>query len=71
MESLFSRCPSHIDNDACATNSILCEAPMLKENVELRTQLDLLTRNYGKLGESHKKLLGTHEDLLISHDELK
>ena len=70
-ESLASTCSSHIDNDACATNSILCEASILKENVELRTQLDLLTSNYGKLGESHKKLSGTHEDLLISHDELK
>ena len=55
-ESLASTCYSHIDNDACATNSILCEASILKENVDLRTQLDLLTRNYGKLGESHKKL---------------
>ena len=70
-ESLASTCSSHIDNDACATNSILCEASILKENVELRTQLDLLTSNYGKLEESHKKLSGTHEDLLISHDELK
>ena len=70
-ESLASTCSSHIDNDACATNSILCEASILKENVELRTQLDLLTSNYGKLEESHKKLSGTHEDLLISHDGLK
>ena len=70
-ESLASTCSSHIDNDACATNSILCEASILKENVELRTQLDLLTSNYGKLEESHEKLSGTHEDLLISHDGLK
>ena len=70
-ESLVSTYSSHIDNDACATNSILCEAPMLKENVELRTQLDLLTSNYGKLEESYEKLSGTHEDLLISHDGLK
>src|SRR3990170_2613937 len=70
-ESLVSTCSSHIDNDACDTNSILCEASMLKQNVELRTQLDLLTSNYGKLEESHKKLSGTHEDLLISHDGLK
>ena len=70
-KSLVSTCSSHIDNDACATNSILCEASILKENVELRTQLDLLTSNYGKLEESHEKLSGTHEDLLISHDGLK
>jgi hypothetical protein len=70
-ESLVSTCSSHIDNDACATNSILCEASILKENVELRTQLDLLTSNYRKLEESHKKLSGTHDDLLISHDGLK
>jgi hypothetical protein len=49
----------------------LCDALILKENVELRTQLDLLTSNYGKLEESHKKLSGTYEDLLISHDGLK
>ena len=59
------------DNDAYATNSISCEASILKENVELRTQLDLLTKNYGKLEESHEKLSGTYEDLLISHDGLK
>ena len=44
---------------------------LLEQNVELRTQLDLLTSNYGKLEESHEKLSGTHEDLLISHDGLK
>lgn len=70
-ESLASTCSSHIDNDACATNSILCEASILKENVDLRTQLDLLTSNYGKLEESYEKLSGTHEDLIISHDGLK
>ena len=70
-ESLVSTCSSHIDNDACATNSILCEASILEQNVELRTQLDLLTSNYGKLEESHEKLSGTHEDLLISNDGLK
>ena len=70
-ESLASTCSSHINNDACATNSILCEASILKENVDLRTQLDLLTSNYGKLEESYEKLSGTHEDLIISHDGLK
>ena len=70
-ESLASTCYSHIDNDACATNSILCEASILKENVDQRTQLDLLTSNYGKLEESYEKLSGTHEDLIISHDGLK
>ena len=44
---------------------------MLKENAKLRTQLDLLTSNYGKLEESYENLSGTHEDLLISHDGLK
>ena len=43
----------------------------LKENVELRAQLDFLTSNYGKLEESHGKLSSSHEDLLISHDRLK
>lgn len=43
----------------------------MEENVELRTQLELLTTNYGKLEESHEQLSGTHENLLISHDGLK
>jgi len=58
-------------NDACATNSTSCEASILKENVELRAQLELLTSNYRKLEESHEKLSGSHEDLLISYNGLK
>ena len=57
--------------DACATNSTSCEASILKENVELRAQLDLLTSKYRKLEESHEKLLGSHDDLLMSYDGLK
>jgi hypothetical protein len=60
-----------ISDDACATNSTSCEASILKENVELRAQLVLLTRNYGKLEKSHGKLSSSHEDLLASHDRLK
>ena len=37
---------SNID-DACATNSTSREASILKENVELRAQLELLTSKYG------------------------
>ena len=59
------------DNNACATNSTSCEASILKENVELRAQLELLTSNYRKLEESHEKLSGSHDDLLISYDGLK
>ena len=47
-----AKLPSPIDiinDDACATNSTSCEASILKENVELRAQLDFLTSNYGKL----------------------
>ena len=58
-------------NDACATNSTSCEASTLKENVELRAQLELLTSNYRNLEENHEKLLGSHNDLLISYDGLK
>ncbi|KAK1579564.1 hypothetical protein QYE76_037209 [Lolium multiflorum] len=58
-------------DDACATNSTSCEASILKENVELRAQLELLTSNYGKLEENHGKLSSSHEDLLASHDRLK
>ena len=67
-KSLIATCSSHIANDACATNSNSCEASILKENVELETQLDVLTSNYGKLEESHALLSSTHEDLLMSHD---
>ena len=49
VKSLVSSSSSHIVNDACATNSTSCEASILKENVELRAQLVLLTNNYGKL----------------------
>src|SRR4051812_31868207 len=58
-------------NYACATKSTYCEASTLKENVELRAQLELLTSKYRKLEESHEKLLGSHNDLIISHDGLK
>jgi hypothetical protein len=35
--------PLSINDDACATNSTSCEASILKENIELRAQLDFLT----------------------------
>ena len=59
------------DNNACATNSTTCEASILKENVELRAQLELLTSKYGKLEENHEKLSSSHEDLLVTHARLK
>jgi hypothetical protein len=59
------------DNDACATKSTLSEASILKENVELRAQLELLTSKYGELEESHEKLSSSNEDLLVSHARLK
>ena len=58
-------------NDACATNSMSCEASTLKENVELRAQLELLTSKYGELEESHKKLSSSNDDLLASYASLK
>src|SRR3954467_2706611 len=63
--------PSVILDDACATNSISCEASLLKENVELKAQLELLTSKYGKLEENHEKLSSSHDDLLVSHNMLK
>ena len=63
--------PLVINDDACATNSISCEASILKENVELSAQLELLANNYEKLEESHEKLFSSDEDLLVSHDRLK
>jgi hypothetical protein len=59
------------DNDGCAANSISCEASIVKENVELRSQLELLTRKYGKLEEIHEKLSISNEDLLVFHARLK
>jgi hypothetical protein len=63
--------PLSVNHDACATNSTSCEASILKENVELRAQLELLTSKYRKLEESHKKLSSSNEDLLVSHARLK
>ena len=63
--------PIVVENDACASNSTSCEASILKENVELRAQLELLISNYRKLEESHEKLSGSHDDLLISYDGVK
>ena len=62
--------PIVVNDDACATNSITCEASILKENVELRAQLEVLSSNYGKLEESHEKLSSSHDDLLVSHSVL-
>ena len=58
-------------NDACATNSTSCEASILKENVEIRAQLELQTCKYGKLEESHEKLSSSNDDLLASYACLK
>ncbi|KAE8783110.1 hypothetical protein D1007_43488 [Hordeum vulgare] len=60
--------PLVVNNDACATNSISCEASILKEKLELRAQLELLPINYGKLEESHVMLTSPHDDLLVSHN---
>ena len=53
-------------NDVCATNSTSYEASILKENVELKAQLELLTSKYGKLEEIHEKLSSSNDDLLAS-----
>ena len=58
-------------NNACATNSTSCEASILKENVELRAQLELLTSKYRKLKESHEKLSSSNDALLASYASLK
>ena len=49
--------PLVVYDDACATNSISCEASILKENVELRAQLELLSSNYGMLEEKSSQAL--------------
>ena len=43
----------------------------MKENVELRAQLELLTSKYEKLEESHEKLSSSNDDLLASYASLK
>lgn len=63
--------PLVANDDACATNSISCEASILKENVELKAQLELLSSNYGMLEENHVNLTSSHDDLLVSHNVLK
>ena len=63
--------PLVVNDYACATNSITCEASILKENVELRAQLELLSSNYGKLEEIHENISSSHDDLLVSHNVLK
>jgi hypothetical protein len=63
--------PLLVNHDVCATHSTSCEASIFKENVELRAQLELLTRKYGKLEESHEKISSSNEDLLVSHAHLK
>ncbi|KAI4995887.1 hypothetical protein ZWY2020_037975 [Hordeum vulgare] len=63
--------PLIANDDACATNSTSCEAYILKENVDLRAQLELISSNYGKLEESHVMLTSSHDDLLASHNALK
>jgi hypothetical protein len=62
--------PLAINDDACATNSTSCEASILKENVELRAQLELLTSKYEKLEKNHEKLSSSNEDVLVSHARL-
>ena len=54
-----------------ATNSTSCEASSLKENVELRAQLELLTSKYRELEESHEKLSSSNDNLLASYACLK
>ncbi|KAK1615265.1 hypothetical protein QYE76_020782 [Lolium multiflorum] len=67
-----------IDN-ACATNSTSCEASILKENVELRAQLALLTSNYekftcvvtnhvGEIKELEAQVSSLKKDLVKGHE---
>jgi hypothetical protein len=49
--------PKGNDNDACATNSTSCEASILKENIELRAQLEFLTSNMGNWKKVMKSYL--------------
>jgi hypothetical protein len=66
LENLDDKC-----KDDNVINSISCEASILRENVELKAQLEFLTSNYRKMEENHEKLSGSHEDLLVSYNGLK
>jgi hypothetical protein len=66
LKNLDDKC-----KNANATNSSFCEASILKENVELKAQLELLTSNYRKLEENHEKLLGSHGDILVPYNGLQ
>ncbi|KAE8768601.1 hypothetical protein D1007_59908 [Hordeum vulgare] len=70
-KSLTATYSSHIVDDTCTSNSTSFEVSTLKENVELRAQLDLLTSNYGKLEENHVMLTSSHANLLTSHNVQK
>ncbi|KAE8798065.1 hypothetical protein D1007_26676 [Hordeum vulgare] len=70
-KSLFATYSCHVVDDTCTSNPISFEVSTLKENVELRAQLDLITRNYGKLEENHVMLTSSHADLLTSHNVQK
>ncbi|KAE8813331.1 hypothetical protein D1007_09604 [Hordeum vulgare] len=70
-KSLSATYSSHIVDDTCTSNRISFEVSTLKENVELRAQLDLLTRNYGKLEENHVMITSSHADLLTSNNVQK
>lgn len=50
-----------VNDDACATNSITCETSILKENVELWAQIEVLSSNYGKL----KKVMKSSQALMM------
>jgi hypothetical protein len=51
----LTKLPSPLDiiDDACATNSTPCEASIIKENVELRAQLELLTTTSVSRNKAH------------------
>jgi hypothetical protein len=57
-------------NYACATNSTFCEASTLKDIVELKAHLELLTSKFRELEESYEKLSSSHKSTLISYEEL-
>jgi hypothetical protein len=61
----------NLDDKCKNSNATTCEASFLKENVDLKAQLELLTSNYRKLEENHENLLGSHRDLLVSYNGLK
>jgi predicted nuclease with TOPRIM domain len=56
---------------ACATNVSSCVDPLVKENANLKTQLEVLTSKHVKLQKDHEVLKCSHDNLQDEHAMLQ